>query len=90
MDKKRWVELEKSLDSVISIEESEEGWHWCPDWDYLLVGPGMGELESCCCGAQPILRAKELTNGLLNEETFEEILDLEWDRDIFPGACDKE
>ena len=26
------------------------GWHWCPDWDFLLVGPGMeGEQAACNC-----------------------------------------
>ena len=30
--------------------EVAEGWHFCPDWDEMLVGPGMPELESCLCG----------------------------------------
>lgn len=33
----------------LSDEEIAEGWHWCPEWDGLLVGPGMPEMESCVC-----------------------------------------
>jgi hypothetical protein len=25
--------------------------HYCPDWDYLLIGPGMPEMEACLCVA---------------------------------------
>lgn len=27
----------------------DSGWHYCPDWDFLLVGPGTPEMEACCC-----------------------------------------
>lgn len=33
----------------LSEEEISEGWHWCPDWDGLLVGPGMPEQNGCQC-----------------------------------------
>lgn len=29
--------------------EFKAGWHWCYEWDGLLVGPGMGELAHCQC-----------------------------------------
>jgi len=29
--------------------EQAEGWHFCREWDGLLVGPGMEELEPCTC-----------------------------------------
>jgi hypothetical protein len=35
---------------LLTEEEIAEGWHFCYDWDYLLVGPGMSELEACGCG----------------------------------------
>lgn len=31
-----------------TIWEYVLGWHYCPDWDYLLVGPGM-EIEQSVC-----------------------------------------
>lgn len=33
----------------LTKEESEAGWHWCPDWDGLIVGPSTPEAECCTC-----------------------------------------
>lgn len=34
----------------LSREEVAAGWHYCPDWDFMLIGPGMeGELDGCTC-----------------------------------------
>jgi hypothetical protein len=33
----------------LTPDEIAEGWHFCWDWDGLLIGPGMGEMQSCCC-----------------------------------------
>ena len=30
-------------------DEIDRGWHWCYEWDGLLVGPDMEEWESCSC-----------------------------------------
>lgn len=31
--------------------EIKEGWHFCNDWDGLLVGPEMAEYQHCRCGS---------------------------------------
>lgn len=49
MTDERWRELMNSQTAPLTSEEIAEGWHWCWDWDGLLVGPGMGELEACHC-----------------------------------------
>ena len=33
----------------LTPQEISEGWHWCYDWDGLLVGPGMDECTHCGC-----------------------------------------
>lgn len=33
----------------LTAEEMLEGWHFCCEFDGLLVGPGMTELEFCQC-----------------------------------------
>lgn len=48
MEIRRWLELEKSGDAP-SEEEVKAGWHYCTDWDFMLVGPGMREWEGCTC-----------------------------------------
>lgn len=52
MSTERWLELMKD-DSLpcptLTEAEIKEGWHFCPDWDCLLIGPGMMEVEHCLC-----------------------------------------
>jgi hypothetical protein len=45
----RWRELMENDDLELSPEELAAGWHWCNDFDGLLVGPGMDEEQHCAC-----------------------------------------
>lgn len=48
MTPKRYNKLNK--DGVgLTEEELKQGWHWCWEWDLMLVGPGMAELNCCDC-----------------------------------------
>ena len=49
MDDKRYDELMNNKDTQLTDEEYEAGWHWCLDWDGLLIGPGWPEMDSCWC-----------------------------------------
>ena len=51
MTEQRWQELENDPtdNARLTPSEIEEGWHWCAEFDCLLVGPGMGELRFCSC-----------------------------------------
>ena len=49
MDDERKYVLENDPNSVLTGKELSEGWHFCPDWDGILVGPGTPEKESCLC-----------------------------------------
>jgi len=33
----------------LTREEINQGWHWCENWNDMLVGPGMKEMECCYC-----------------------------------------
>lgn len=35
----------------LTPEEMAEGWHWCPEWDDLLIHPADGEYALCECSA---------------------------------------
>ncbi len=52
MTRTRWIRLMDDDDAQLTEREVAAGWHWCAEWDGLLVGPGMGELECCRCGAE--------------------------------------
>ncbi len=48
MTRERYTELMVKGKQVTN-EEYQEGWHFCSDWDLLLVGPGMPEEQVCNC-----------------------------------------
>ena len=49
MTNSRYAELMRDDSLRLTKEEMSYGWHFCYDWDGLLVGPGMFEQECCCC-----------------------------------------
>jgi hypothetical protein len=49
MTSERWTALSKSEHLNLTEEEIKYGWHFCHEWDGLLVGPGMKEAEACLC-----------------------------------------
>jgi len=49
MTTERWYAVQNSDDTPLTYGEIEDGWHFCHDWDGLLVGPGMKELDFCSC-----------------------------------------
>lgn len=55
MTETRWRELMDNQELKLTGDEMQEGWHWCPEWDDLLVGPETGEWGDdptfCICGA---------------------------------------
>lgn len=59
MDSERWTDLMNDPEGCLSAKELAEGWHWCGDWDDLLVGPGMMELTCCTCENIPIKTKEE-------------------------------
>lgn len=55
MKKDRWTNLMKDDSLELTEEEIKKGWHFCYDWDGLLVGPGMGEYKTCTCNNNMLL-----------------------------------
>lgn len=45
----RFHELENDWSLRLTKEEVAEGWHWCDDWDGLLIHPTMKEADACLC-----------------------------------------
>lgn len=48
MTDERYYALERSSALPLTPEEIREGWHFCIEWDGMLVGPGMDAFENCC------------------------------------------
>ena len=49
MELRRWTELQRDDKLSITTQEFAERWHFCWEWDGLLVGPGMEEMNCCTC-----------------------------------------
>lgn len=49
MTKERWEQLMANEELSLTPEEILARWHFCPEFDGLLIGPGMDEMKSCLC-----------------------------------------
>lgn len=49
MTKERYRELDGDYELALTPEEVKAGWHFCPDWDYMLIHNLDIEIEGCCC-----------------------------------------
>ena len=49
MKPERQKMLDMDPNAKLTQEEMDEGWHWCYDWDQMLVGPGTVEADFCTC-----------------------------------------
>lgn len=48
MTAERHMHLDRSGDPL-TAQELANGWHYCPDWDFLLVNSNDDEGEGCGC-----------------------------------------
>ena len=48
----RWIEVNNGGDKLTE-EEKAQGFHFCYEFDGLLVGPDMVEWKFCHCGFKP-------------------------------------
>lgn len=54
----RYLKLEREGDGL-TLEEMKAGWHFCLDWDEMLVGPEMtAEWDCCTCNYKNVREAR--------------------------------
>jgi hypothetical protein len=61
MTNTRYREICLNKNAVLTKEELAEGWHFCPDWDYMLLdGNPYSECQTCPidCASKDIWREK--------------------------------
>lgn len=54
MTAQRYRELSRSDTHDLTPEEIADGWHFCPDWDGMLIHTLDIEYEACCCERKKI------------------------------------
>jgi len=65
------IKMQNTIKSSLSKEEIKNGWHFCPDWDNILIGPGMTEMNYCICDIN-----KSFHNKIYKEPLLEELLSI--------------
>lgn len=53
MTPERYRELSRNMAAALTPEEVAAGWHFCCDWDGLLINDEYPEAECCTCGPSP-------------------------------------
>jgi hypothetical protein len=49
MERTRYLQLNSAESDSLTPDEMREGWHFCPDWDFLLTNYNDKEGETCSC-----------------------------------------
>lgn len=49
MTNERWTHLMEDETLRLTQDELNEGWHFCPDWDGLLINTHSHEGKFCTC-----------------------------------------
>jgi len=61
MKTERYSELMTGDEIPLTPDEMAAGWHWCPEFDDMMLGPGMSEIHVCMCHTPQIDRARKAT-----------------------------
>jgi hypothetical protein len=69
MNNKRQDELFYN-NSLLTEEESNQGWHFCKEFENLLVGPNMTAAFFCPCNHAPLEAWKDSEEGQKAEEVL--------------------
>lgn len=69
MDNHRWEHLVKTGEGL-TIEEMNQGWHWCPNSNFLLVGPNCPDALICSCNIPVIENWKNSKEAKIIEARY--------------------
>lgn len=49
MSQRRYIEIEANKSQHLTEEEKAAGWHFCKEWDFMLIHKSWPEAEACLC-----------------------------------------
>ena len=97
MTKERWNYLMQPFDGnedvMLTAEELNEGWHWCEEWDGLLIHVDDDEFVSCTCGFMEKFRTPERIKAMQDkiakwkgpQDAMQRLADLDEELGLNPG-----
>jgi hypothetical protein len=72
MTQERWDYLMQPFEGdesvMLTADELANGWHWCDEWDGLLIHADDGEFIHCKCGFMEKFRTPERMNKINQDQ----------------------
>ena len=63
MNKSRYIALDLNPDLDLDEEEIKDGWHFCTEWDFMLIHNSLEEFYCCNCN---VIKNSNPVKGLLS------------------------
>ena len=81
MSQERWDYLMKPFDGdesvMLTAQELADGWHWCDEWDGLLIHVDDREFEHCKCDFMKKFWTPERLQRMKQEQAMDKLADLD-------------
>lgn len=88
----RYQELQWAENVRLTEEEMKAGWHWCYEWDDMLIHPNMPEYAHCTCKGNEEWAKKAFDREAALSRIFElgEMMEPFYDRDMLEADDNNE
>ena len=81
MTEERWNYLMRPFDGdesvMLTAEELANGWHWCDEWDGLLIHSDDREFEHCKCDFMKKFRTPERMEKMKQQQALDSMADID-------------
>lgn len=81
MTQERWDYLMRPFEGdesvMLTADELTNGWHWCDEWDGLLIHADDGEFIHCKCDFMKKFRTPERMEKMKQQKELDSIADLD-------------
>lgn len=85
MTKQRYNELMKNPELKLTPEEYKNGWHFCYEWDELLIHISWKEFKSCTCKGYKNNYLKPIPDMYSNDILYKNLMDAK--RKVHSWTC---
>jgi hypothetical protein len=81
MSEERWNYLMQPFNGdesvMLTAQELADGWHWCDEWDGLLIHVDDREFEHCKCGFMEKFRTPKRLQRMEQEQAMDRLVALD-------------
>ena len=79
MTQERWNYLMQPFDGdesvMLTAQELDDGWHWCDEWDGLLIHADDREFDHCKCDFMKKFRTSERMEKMKQQQALDDKAD---------------